>query len=430
MQPAAAQPTGVAPVEATAQAPISVIPTAPAIEAEKKEKGKGLKALQNVVKAGGALLSSIFSYQPPKIVTDVSNLTEFALGVIFGAAKGTIQKIREEAKLSQQLQSLKNEVTNGYINDISPKLSSAFERYDEILSTPGNHPLLDELNKTVAGKMQQWTTGKTADEQQFIAKTFNALLHNQTASMLVKNPELARRIDEDKTLLQAFGIPTEAIRPDIGIKAWTPELAEQSIKENGNNLKSVPENLVTEKLCKVAIAGENGKGEALQHVPEKFKTPELCDAAMQHNPAQAFLYVPDAMKTPEMCDKAVAATGENLQHVPKNKISKALCEKAIKNFGKNLAYVPESLRDAALCLTAVKVDGTNLQYVPDNLKTKKLCTEAQKNTTQDITAFFPKKFAAAIKAKPSQELQTAIMQANANKVDAPALQPKPTMKVA
>jgi hypothetical protein len=421
------------PVQAQTSA-ASIAPAAPAAVTQPKEKGKGLKALQNIVKAGGEVLSAFFSYKPPKVVTDVSNLTEFALGVIFGTAKGAIQKLREEAKLSQSLQNLKNEVTNGYLSDISPKLIAALERYDDILSTPGQHPLLTELNTSIADKMQRWTANRTAEEQQFISKTFSALLRNQTASILAKNPTLAQRIDADKTLLQEFGIPTEAIHPDIATlkksQEWTPELAEQAVKEDGNSLKSIPEQLVTEQLCKIAISGENGKGEALQHVPDKFKTSAICDAAMQKNPAQAFLYVPDIIKTPEMCDKAVTATGENLQHVPKNKISQNLCETAVKNFGKSFAYVPKDLRNAALCLAAVKVDGTNLQHVPDSLKTKKLCTEAQKHTTQDISKFFPKKFAAAEKAQLSKSLQTAIKQIDANRVDAPKQHVKTALKVA
>jgi hypothetical protein len=396
---------------AAAPAPIADVaatPVVPAVQQQTKEKGKRLKALQDVVKAGGAVLGAFFSYKPPKIVTDVSNLTEFALGVIFGAAKGTIQKLREESQLAQNLQKIKSEVTNDYLADISPKLSKAFERYDEILSTPDNHPLLTELNKAVSEKMQQWTSGKTAEEKQFISKTFDALLHSQTSFILTKNPELAQRVSEDRSLLQAFGIPAEAIHPDIAkAKEWTPDLALQTVKEDGNNLKHIPEQLVTQDLCNLAIAGEKGKGEALQHVPEKFKTPMLCDAAMEHNPAQAFLYVPDSMKTPKMCDKAVTAAGENLQHVPKDKISRSLCETAIKNLGKSFAYVPADLRDASLCLAAVRIDGTNLQHVPQNLKTKPLCMEAQKNTSHDIQQFFPEKFAPIQKAKPSKRLQAA-----------------------
>jgi hypothetical protein len=427
------QPAEAAEVKAPA------ISAAPAAARESKEKGKGLKALQNVVKAGGAVLSAFFSYQPPKIVTDVSNLTEFALGVIFGTAKGTIQKLREEAKLSQNFQSIKNEVTNGYLADISPKLGKVLERYDDILSTPGDHPALTELNTSIADKMQKWTAGKTAEEQQFASKTFSTLLHSQTATVLAKNPTLAQRISEDRTLLQSFGVPAEAIHPSITVpekpKELTPELAEKMVKEDGNNLKSVPEQLVTENLCKLAISGENGKGEALKHVPDSLKSPEICDAAMKHNPAQAFLYVPDKLKTPEMCDKAVIATGENLQHVPKDKISRPLCETAIRNFSKSFSYVPKDMRDAALCLTAVKVDGANLRHVPENLKTKKLCTEAQKNTAQDIAQFLPQKFAAPEKAKPSQELQMAIAQTHTQlqtRVNANAIaqQPNTGMRVA
>jgi hypothetical protein len=404
-------------VSTAAAAPVLAAPAAtPAAQTAGKDRGKRLKVLRNIVRAGGTILSAFFSSQPPKIVADVCNLTEFALGVIFGVAKGTIQKLRENSQLAQQLQKVKGEVTNGYLADIAPKLSNAFERYDEILATPGSHPLLADLNHAVADKMQQWASGKTNEEQQLISKTFSALLHSQTASTLAGNPQLAQRIDEDRTLLQAFGIPTETIHPEIATpKEWTPEEALNAVKEDGNNLKSVPEQLVTAPLCELAVAGENGKGEALQHVPEKLKTPVLCETAMLQNPAQAFPHVPDSVKTPQMCDKAVSATGENLQHVPKDNISRELCETAVKSFGKSFAYVPQELRDASLCLTAVRMDGTNLQHVPENLKTKKLCAEAQKSTTQNIQPFLPEKFAPAVKAKPSKQLQAAMEASNGHR---------------
>jgi hypothetical protein len=405
-QPAVA--TAQMPAASFAPAAAAAIPVAAPAAKAGNDKGKGVKALQNVIKTGGTLLSSIFAFKPPKIVTDVSNLTEFALGVIFGTAKGIIQQLREESKLAQNLQNIKHEVTTGYIADVAPKLSKALEHYDEILSTPGDHPLLAELNREVTGKMQQWANGKTADERRFITQTFSTLLQNQTSAMLVSNPALARRVGEDRALLEAFGIPAAAIHPSIAAQEWTPEHALNAVKEDGSNLKFVPEQLVTEDLCSLAVAGENGKGEALEHVPERFKAPILCETAMLKNPAQAFAHVPDGAKTPKLCDMAVSADGANLQRVPQDKMSRALCEAAVKSFGKSFAYVPQDMRDAALCLTAVKVDGTNLQHVPDSLKTKRLCTEAQKSTAQDVQPFFPKKFAVAPRANPSKRLQAAL----------------------
>jgi hypothetical protein len=126
---------------------------------------------------------------------------------------------------------------------------------------------------------------------------------------------------------------------------------------------------------------------------------------MKQNPNLAFLHVSEHLKTPEMCNKAVEATGENLQHVPKDKISKELCQKAVRTFGKSLEFVPRLHYDTAMCTLAVQQDGTNLKFVPDNLKSKKLCVLAQENSTQDLKEFLPKKFAVVEKATPSAALQ-------------------------
>jgi hypothetical protein len=281
------------------------LPAPAQVPVEKKKTNKVVAAIRDVGKAGGALFASFFSSQPPKLVEDVSKITEFALDVLFGSAKGIVQKVRA-------------------------------------MNTP-------------------------QDQQQAEAVT----------------------VDYQK------------------IKEWTPELAEQAVKNNGNNLKFVPEELVTADLCKAAV---ESKGEALEHVPLKHKNAEICNKAMEQNPKLAFAFVPDSAKTPEMCERAVVATGENLQHVPKQALSTALCERALKELGKNLAYVPDTLRSASMCHIAIQQDGTSLQFVPNELKTKKLCDEAQSHTTQDLKPFLPQAYAEVKKATPSSTLQAAIAQ--------------------
>ncbi|GHT68718.1 hypothetical protein FACS189452_08860 [Bacteroidia bacterium] len=281
---------------------------APSVAETKKDNNRIKKTWAGIKKAGGALLSSLFSYKPPKLVEDVAIVAEFLLDVLFGGIKGLINEVK-----------------------------------------PDNKP-------------EQTTAQEQIQQQQ---QTF------------IKAEE---------------------------VKKWTPELAMQAVKENGNNLKHIPEKMVTEDLCFAAVAN---KGEALQFALDKFKTAPLCDQAMKQNANLAFLYVPDSVKTPKMCETAVNADGRNLQYVPRENISKDLCRTAVQTLGKSLEFVPRIFCDNEICTLAVKQEGTNLKFVPENLKTKTLCAEAQKNSTQDLAQYLPKKFVAE-KAKPSQALQEAL----------------------
>ncbi|GHT17625.1 hypothetical protein AGMMS4956_21130 [Bacteroidia bacterium] len=284
---------------------------APSVAETKKEDGRIKKTWESIKKAGGALLSSLFSYKPPKLVEDVAIVAEFMLDVLFGGIKGLINEVK-----------------------------------------PDN-------------KQEQTTTQQQTQEQQ----------QEQIQPLLIKAEE---------------------------IKKWTPELAMQAVKENGNNLKHIPEKMVTQDLCFAAVAN---KGEALQFALDKFKNAPLCDHAMKENPKLAFLYVPDSVKTPKMCETAVTADGRNLQHVPKEQISKDLCKTAVQNFGKSLEFVPRILCDKEMCMLAVTQEGTNLKFVPDNLKTKSLCTAAQENSTQNLNEYFPKNGFVAEKCVRSAALQ-------------------------
>ena len=66
------------------------------------------------------------------------------------------------------------------------------------------------------------------------------------------------------------------------------------MKDEGANLKYVPDKLITPELCKIAVAES---GYALKYVPDKFKTLELCKIALENDhTGYAHIYVPDKIK--------------------------------------------------------------------------------------------------------------------------------------
>ena len=125
------------------------------------------------------------------------------------------------------------------------------------------------------------------------------------------------------------------------------EICLEAVKQNGDVLRYVPEDLKTSEICLTAVEQD---GMALEHVPKDLKTPEIHLAAVKQN-GDALRYVPKDFRTPEICLAAV------------------------KQDGWALRYVPKDLRTEEICLAAVKHDSWvlrrwALEYVPEDLKTR------------------------------------------------------------
>jgi hypothetical protein len=161
----------------------------------------------------------------------------------------------------------------------------------------------------------------------------------------------------------------------------TVEEALAEVRESGEALKYVPENLKTEELCLEAV---KQNGNMLCCVPENLKTAEICLAAVKQCRIEgnirvlsnALQYVPENLKTAELCLEAVKQSGSYLQYVPENLKTTEICLEAVRQYGSYLQYIPENLRTAEICLAAVRQDGKALQYVPKKLRTAEINHEA------------------------------------------------------
>jgi hypothetical protein len=141
-----------------------------------------------------------------------------------------------------------------------------------------------------------------------------------------------------------------------------------AVRQNGNALKLVPENLKTAEMCLAAV---QKNGEALYYVPKVLKTAELCLIAVQQN-EEVLMYVPDEFKTEEICLIAVQQNGLALNYVPDRLRTEEICLAAVRQDGLALYYVPSKIKTADICLAAVQKNGNALRFVPDRLKTEKL----------------------------------------------------------
>ena len=146
-------------------------------------------------------------------------------------------------------------------------------------------------------------------------------------------------------------------------------------KTNYKNWIWLDKNGLSYEICLEAV---KQNGDALRYVPEELKTSEICLAAVEQD-GWALLYVPEDLKTSEICLTAVKQDGMALEHVPKDLKTPEICLAAVKQNGMALRYVPKDFRTPEICLAAVKQDGWALRYVPKDLKTEEIYLAAVKH---------------------------------------------------
>jgi len=135
-----------------------------------------------------------------------------------------------------------------------------------------------------------------------------------------------------------------------------PELA---LSQCGNLLEYLDDNLITDKLCKIAVE-QNGL--VLYHV--KNQTDEICKLAVQQN-SRALEYVKN--QTDEICKLAVQKNGISLCYV-RNKTYE-ICNLSVKQNWKAIQYV--YIQEEELCILAVKQNGLALEYIQN--QTEEIC---------------------------------------------------------
>lgn len=73
------------------------------------------------------------------------------------------------------------------------------------------------------------------------------------------------------------------------------------VKEDGFNLRFVPEELKTKEMCELAVKDE---ALTLQYVPEELRTYKLCYVAIK-NDGTTLEFVPEELRSYEICNKAI-----------------------------------------------------------------------------------------------------------------------------
>jgi hypothetical protein len=137
----------------------------------------------------------------------------------------------------------------------------------------------------------------------------------------------------------------------------TPEIATYIVKMNGWALQYIPDELITEEMCWLAVhRSDNPDGDSIRFVPQRHMSYNLCFVAVlcPNQVNTALMDIPDEFKDYNLC---LAAVSNPMQ----------------QNFYA-LEFVPEHLKDVALCrvaLSANVVMSTReelMRFVPDAIK--------------------------------------------------------------
>ncbi len=119
----------------------------------------------------------------------------------------------------------------------------------------------------------------------------------------------------------------------------------------------------------------------LRVIAKKYLTREVCEIAVRQNGLN-LKYVPECYRDARMCLGAVESDGAALAKVPEQVLlgddGFRICSLAICNDfeGRSLAFVPDCYlcgeKGRVLCEAAVKSNGYALEFVPDHLMTKEI----------------------------------------------------------
>ena len=228
--------------------------------------------------------------------------------------------------------------------------------------------------------------------------------------------EIATQMGADDYLmiLSLDSVPPEKLNYDMCLSA---------VKSLSENIRKVPEALITKELCEVALKKDKDSWRYFpeqfieyemvypsvvedsgffEYVPERLKTKELCLAVFCEsenrwkNAKENIKRVPESIKdedfystviinhpiifedipqkdlTPKLCMDYVKKG--HLKGIPSKFLSRDLCLLAVEK-GCKLGEVPESFLDEEMYIAAIRKNRNLLQYLPKETITEKMCYE-------------------------------------------------------
>ena len=126
---------------------------------------------------------------------------------------------------------------------------------------------------------------------------------------------------------------------------WTEDFILQALNRTSDRerLYSLPDQYKTQAICDLAVKMDSYD---FQFVPEQFVTEKMCKEACSANYGSALEYVPLAMRTREICDAAVARSADNIKFVPIQLRTLETCAHVIVREKNLTPYIPHALYSA------------------------------------------------------------------------------------
>ena len=108
----------------------------------------------------------------------------------------------------------------------------------------------------------------------------------------------------------------------------------EKVKQDGSELKFIPEDFINEELCYVAV---KQAGRALAYVPKEYINEELCEIAVT-NKGNAIMWVPEEFKTYNVCylacnDLSIKKGDDVLEFAILSEMPEEFHEKLCEDFG-------------------------------------------------------------------------------------------------
>ena len=173
----------------------------------------------------------------------------------------------------------------------------------------------------------------------------------------------------------------DQILQEYYMKKMNQDYYSNLVKEDPANLKFVPEEYRSKKMCTRAIIHSDMP--LIKFVPEDKLTEEMCSISIRKNVAY-FSAIPDHFKTYKLCLEVVTLDGDMLSLIPDIHKTYELCNVTLEtNTIPILSNIPYKYRYYALCDKAVEKDWNEFKYVPCKHRDYTLCLKAFEKAPTD-----------------------------------------------
>ncbi|PWV46476.1 WGR domain-containing protein [Chitinophaga sp. S165] len=122
---------------------------------------------------------------------------------------------------------------------------------------------------------------------------------------------------------------------------WTEEFILKALdrKSDRERIYDLPKKYLTQQICDLAVKMDSYD---FEFVPEQFVTEQMCKDACSRDYGAALEYVPLAMRTEEVCDIAIVRSAENIKFVPIKFRTVERCANVIARENSRTPYIPHA----------------------------------------------------------------------------------------